>query len=233
MPIVRNVGGTTDDNQHPFDDLESTKSVSSTRAPRLEQVNSSSGANLSNAQGFIGYVTDYYRFDGSNPVQQLEAETFTDLNPSIQQLFDERTDAMKAGSTDGYLPASHGEHGHSTHGANHFSLAGLENGSFCTVRILYKLTPEIDESSSQVRLHFSTNSATQANGLTEFTIESQSLVMSEGANQDYSDENLISFFIGDTLSGDTEEEAGSFHVSVKSSVEADLEILGVTLYANV
>lgn len=188
---------------------------------------------LANAQGFIGYVTDYYNFDGSNPVQQLEADTFTDLDPQIQQLFDERTDAMKAGSAEGYLPASHGEHGHSTHGANHFSLAGLEKGSFCTVRILYKLTPEIDESSSQVRLHFSTNSTAQASGLTEFTVESQSLVMSEGANTAYSDENLISFFVGDTLSGDTEETAGSFHISVKSSVEADLEILGVTLYANV
>ena len=233
MPIVRNVSKVTDDSQHPFDDLESTKSVNrGHHSSRVDSGTSASGADLSNAQGFIGYVTDYYSFDGSNPVQQLEAGVYTDLEPQIQQIFDERTDAMKQGSSEGYLPASHGDHGHSTHDANHFSLAGLESGSFCTVRILYKLTPEIDESSSQVRLHFSTNASAQASGLTEFTIESQSLVMGEGANQSYSDENLISFFIGDTLSGDTEANAGSFHVSVKSSVEADLEILGVTLYAN-
>lgn len=260
MPITRNVSGVSDDSHHPFDDIESLKSVTRNDNARTqgvsagdrdaslpvanegdvlladrtgEFVNTPLSSVTSQAQGFIGYVTDYYSFNGSNPVQQLEAETFTDLQPQIQQLFDERTSAMKLGSSEGYLPASHGGHGHSTHGANHFSLAGLENGSFCTVRILYKLTPEIDESSSQVRLHFSTNSASQSSGLTEFTIESQSLVMSEGANQGYSDENLISFFIGDTLSGATESEAGSFHVSVKSSVEADLEILGVTLYANV
>ena len=232
MAITRNNIKSSDDSQHPFNDVESTRVVNNTASSRSAQKASQSSV-LPNAQGFIGYVTDYYNFDGSNAVQQLEADVFTDLEPQIQQLFDERTDKMKAGSAEGYLPASHGDHGHDTHGANHFSLAGLENGSFCTVRILYRLTPEIDESSSQVRLHFSTNSAAQASGLTEFTIESQSLVMSQGANQAYSDENLISFFVGDTLSGDTEESAGSFHVSVKSSVEADLEILGVTLYANV
>lgn len=229
MAIERNITGTADGN-----DLFTDQSSSTTLNNNTSRVSSSDrNSSLSNAQGFIGYVTDYYNFDGSNATQSLEANTFTDLEPQIQTLFDERTDAMKSGSKEGYLPASHGEHGHDTHGANHFSLAGLEKGSFCTVRILYNLTPEIDESSSQVRLHFSTNSTTQASGLTEFTIESQSLVMTDGANRSYSDENLISFFVGDTLAGLTEEEAGSFHISIKSSVEADLEVLGVTLYANV
>ena len=188
---------------------------------------------VANAQGFIGYITNYYNFDGSNPSQELVANEWSDLEPTIATLYDERTDNMKSGSSNGYLPASHEGDGHDTHGANHFSLAGLENGSFCNVRILYNMTPEVDESSSQVRLHFSTNAAAQASGLTEFTIEAQSLVMSQGAQETYSDENLISFFVGDTLSGLTEVEAGSFHIQVKSSVESDLEILGVTLYANV
>jgi len=188
---------------------------------------------VSNVQGFIGYITNYYNFDGSNPSQTLNADEWSDLDPTVATLYDERTDAMKLGSTEGYLPESHVSDGHNTHGANHFSLAGLESGSFCTVRILYNMTPEIDESSSQVRLHFSTNAAAQASGLTEFTIQAQSLVMTQGAQEAYSDENLISFFVGDTLSGLTEAEAGSFHVQVKSSVESSLEILGVTLYANV
>jgi len=230
MPInIRQVEGVNDGN-----DLFTDQANSTTLNNNTSRISSNTRSSVvENAQGFIGYVTDYYNFDGSNPTQSIAADTFTDLEPQIQTLFDERTDAMKSGSADGYLPSSHGEHGHETHGANHFSLAGLEKGSFCTVRILYKLTPEIDESSSQVRLHFSTNNAAQSTGLTEFTIESQSLVMNNGANESYSDENLISFFVGDTLAGATEAEAGSFHVSIKSTVEADLEVLGVTLYANV
>ena len=229
MAIIRTVTGVNDGSELFTDQANSSTVNNNASRVALNQ----KGSSFVNAQGFIAYITNYYNFDGSNPIQQLEADTFTDLEPTIAQIFDERTEAMKSGSPDGYLLASHEEHGHSSHGANHFSLAGLENGSFCTVRILYNLTPEIDESSSQVRLHFSTNTSAQATGLTEFTIESQSLIMSQGANQSYSDENLVSFFVGDTLSGLTEADAGSFHISIKSTVEADLEVLGVTLYANV
>ena len=229
MPI-REITG-VNDGSALFPDF--TSSTVTNNSATSSVVNAKTSQDVKDAQGFIGYVTNYYNFDGSNPVQSVVADTWTDLEPTIQTLFDERTDSMKSGSPEGYLPATHGEHGHGTHGANHFSLAGLQAGSFCTVRILYRLTPEVDESQSQVRLHFSTNAATQASGLSEFYIEAQSLVMTQGAQESYSDENLISFFIGDTLEGATEADAGSFHVQVKSSVEADLEILGVTLYANI
>ena len=213
---------------------DNTTSVSTNNNAQSTISNSTTAtSDVGNAQGFIGYITNYYNFDGSNPSQALVADEWSDLEPTVATLYDERTDDMKSGSADGYLPESHDADGHGTHGANHFSLAGLEDGSFCTVRILYNMTPEVDESSSQVRLHFSTNASAQATGLTEFTIEAQSLVMSQGAQETYSDENLISFFVGDTLSGLTEADAGSFHIQVKSSVESDLEILGVTLYANV
>jgi len=232
MPINERFDSTSRSSFDPTD--ETVNNVNSNISSRTDSNSSKSNVSeLSNAQGFIGYITNYYNFDGSNPSQTLVADEWTDLEPTITTLYDERTDAMKLGSPEGYLPESHSEHGHDTHGSNHFSLAGLENGSFCSVRILYNMTPEIDESSSQVRLHFSTNATAQESGLTEFTIQAQSLVMSQGAQETYSDENLISFFVGDTLSGLTEEEAGSFHIQVKSSVESDLEILGVTLYANV
>ena len=229
MPINERTNSSSRSSFDPTDETVnnvSNNNVQTTTASRtISQV--------SNAQGFIGYITNYYNFNGTNPTQSLVADEWTDLEPEITTLYDERTQAMKSGSEQGYLPAEHGEHGHETHGANHFSLAGLEDGSFCTVRILYNMTPEVDESSSQVRLHFSTNQSAQATGLSEFTIQAQSLVMGQGAQETYSDENLISFFVGDTLSGSTEADAGSFHVQVKSSVESDLEILGVTLYANV
>ena len=54
--------------------------------------------------------------------------------------------------------------------------------------------------------------------------------MTQGAENTYSDEILVSFFVGDTLNGDTLDHAGSFHVQLKSSVDADLEVLGITLY---
>ena len=231
MATQRTVTGVNDGSELFPDNTNSNNANNNAASTILNSTTATS--DVGNAQGFIGYITNYYNFDGSNPSQELVANEWSDLDPTVATLFDERTDAMKSGSTYGYLPKSHDADGHDTHGANHFSLAGLESGSFCTVRILYNMTPEIDESTSQVRLHFATNTSAQASGLTEFTIEAQSLVMSQGAQETYSDENLISFFVGDTLSGLTEVEAGSFHIQVKSSVESDLEILGVTLYANV
>jgi len=172
-------------------------------------------------QGYYGYITDYYKFDGSNATQELVADTWTDLAPAIDQTFDGRAESQIAAAADIY-DASTG----------FFTLAGLEEGSFGFVRTLVRIDPEIDESTASIRIVFETNEATTAGGLTGFNTESQAVVMTQGADKFYSDENVITFFVGDTLSGTTLANAGRFKVQVNSSVESTLEVLGVTLYIN-
>lgn len=53
MPIIRQTGGTSDDSQHPFNDLESTSSVSNTNKARLES--STSQEAVSSRLGESGY----------------------------------------------------------------------------------------------------------------------------------------------------------------------------------
>ena len=173
-----------------------------------------------NNQGYYGYVTNYYDPVTTNSVQTLAANEWTDVTPDIYLTFDNRPASMVEAAPVAY----------DYDGTKHFSLAGLEDGSFVTVRLLFRVDPEVDESSADVRLHFNTNAATAAGGLENFYVETQALNMTQGANIQYSDENLITFFVGDTLSGSTLADAGAFHVQVKSSVEADMEVLGVTMY---
>lgn len=237
MAITRNNIKSSDDSQHPFNDLESTRVVNNNSSSRTAANQSRAKVNdfdeiQDEIQGYYGVVTDFYNPSGTNAVVTMEADTYTDVEPQVYLEFDERPNSMKLASPEGMLPESHSDHGHETHGANHFSLAGLPAGAFVTVRFLGIITPEVDESQATARLHFLTNSATQATGLTEFSVETQAITMTQGAQQSYQDEILITFFVGDTLAGETLEDAGSFHVQVKSSVEADLEVLGVTMYIN-
>lgn len=173
-----------------------------------------------NNQGYYAYVTNYYDPVTTNSIQTLAANEWTDVTPDVYLTFDNRPASMVEASPVAY----------DYDGTKHFSLAGLEDGSFVTVRLLFRVDPEVDESSADVRLHFNTNAATAAGGLENFYVETQALNMTQGANIQYSDENLITFFVGDTLSGSTIADAGAFHVQVKSSVEADMEVLGVTMY---
>lgn len=172
-------------------------------------------------QGYYGYVTDYYKFDGSNTTQELSADTWTDLAPAIDLTFDGRAQSQIDAASEIYDPAT-----------GFFTLAGLEDGSFGFVRTLVRIDPEIDESTASIRILFETNEATTASGLTSFNTEAQAVVMTQGADRFYSDENVITFFVGDTLSGTTAANAGRFKVQVNSSVESTLEVLGVTLYIN-
>ena len=238
MPLERTVIGVSDPTQKPFSDLEHISDVSNVSGSRsisqiagdMEEKDALEIANK--IQGFYGIVTNFYNPAEENEVVQIEEDVWTDVEPQVYLEFDERPDSMKVGSPEGMLLSSHHEHGHETHGANHFSLAGLDVGSFVTVRVLCRVTPEVDESQADVRLHFLTNHEAQESGLSEFFIEKQGVVMTQGAENTYSDEILISFFVGDTLNGDTLDHAGSFHVQLKSSVDADLEVLGITLYIN-
>ena len=222
-----NDGNLLDENSHLHDNLEihledpTDRTGNSPMSPESITIGGLKKTTQEDVQGYYGYITNYYNFDGSNTTQELDADTWTDLSPTINTTFDGRTTSMIDAAPDIYDPAT-----------GFFTLAGLEDGSFGFVRTLVRIDPEVDESTANIRILFETNEATQPSGLTEFTTESQAVVMTQGADKFYSDENIITFFVGNTLSGTTPANAGKFKVQVKSSVEATLEVLGVTFYVN-
>ena len=115
-------------------------------------------------------------------------------------------------------------------GQTEFSLAGLSSGASCIVRTALGFTPDEDNTNLDVQLKFTTNTATQGTGLTNFIIKKeQALIMNEGADQQYISENLFSFFVGTTLEGTGYSDAGSFSVEVTPSNDGELEVLAVTV----
>jgi hypothetical protein len=115
-------------------------------------------------------------------------------------------------------------------GQTQFSLAGLGTGASCIVRTALAFDPDDDNSNLDIQLKFTTNTATQGTGLTHFTIKKeQALIMNEGADQQYISENLFSFFVGSTLQGTTQSNAGSFNIEVIPTSEGELEVLAVTV----
>ena len=118
-------------------------------------------------------------------------------------------------------------------GQTEFSLAGTEAGSSCIVRTVIRFEPDTDETDLDMRLHFTTNTATQGTGLTNFNIEKQALVMTVGAAVTYTSETLISFFVGDTLYGDTKADAGRFCIEANATTDGTLEIQGVTVMIDI
>lgn len=179
-------------------------------------------------QGYYGYVTDYYNPNGTNSTQELEADIWADLEPQVYLNFAHLPTGMAdLHSLNGGVPQVTA--GSTPADYQQLSLAGTDAGSFGRVRVLVRFDPEIDESQLDLRLTFTTNAAAQATGLTEFSIEKQGLVMTQGADIFYSDEALITFFVGDTLEGATVADAGTVRVQARSSVAGTLEVLGVTL----
>mgnify|MGYP003674606441 CR=1 FL=1 len=174
-------------------------------------------------QGYYTVISKWYSGDAAvraeNPVIEVLEDTWTKLEITPLSELDETPDAQKAL---GIFDAAD----------NRFSLGGLDSGSNIVMRTLVRLRPDVDEGSASLRLNFTTNSTTQAGGLTNFTIESQLFNMTQGADIDYQDESIITAFVGSTLDGIDIANAGSFVMEINSTVDTDLEVLAFTLYIN-
>ena len=174
-------------------------------------------------QGFYGYTTDFYTVGTANTTQDLEEDVFTLVQPQVA-----------VGGTYPYLPGRMnrcnegnpwvGSGATIGTGQTEFSLAGTAARSTCLVRIAYDFIPETDESDLDIRLHFTTNTSTQGTGLTNFNIDKQGLVCNVGAGITYSGENLLSFFVGETLEGDSKANSGKFCVQMNASDGGTLEV---------
>ena len=184
------------------------------------------------SQGFYGYTTDFYTVGTANTTQDLGEDEFTLVQPQVA-----------VGGTYSYLPTrmhtcNNGNPWVGTGatigtGQTEFSLAGTIARSTVLVRFAYDFIPDVDDSDLDLRLHFTTNTDTQGTGLTNFNIDKQGLVCNVGAGITYGGENLISFFVGETLAGDTKDEAGRFCVQANASDGGTLEVKALNIIVDV
>ena len=177
-------------------------------------------------QGYYGYTTDYYTVGVANTTQEIGAGVTTLIQPKVAALYQYMPTVMSGVNTNPYV----GTGATIGTGQTQFSLAGLGTGASCIVRTALAFDPDDDNSNLDIQLKFTTNTATQGTGLTHFTIKKeQALIMNEGADQQYISENLFSFFVGSTLQGTTQSNAGSFNIEVIPTSEGELEVLAVTV----
>lgn len=187
---------------------------------------------INQGQGYYAYTTDYYTVGVANTTQEIEEDVWTLVMPQVASdgLYNHQPTGMNAANSgDPWIGAG------ATIGTGQtdFSLAGTKPGSSCIVRSVFRFEPDTDETDLDMRLHFTTNTATQATGLTNFNIEKQALVMTVGAAVTYTSETLISFFVGDTLYGDTKADAGSFCVEVNGTTDGTLEVLSLNVMVDI
>ena len=177
-------------------------------------------------QGYYGYTTDYYTVGVANTTQEIGAATTTMIMPQVAAVYQYMPTVMSGVSTNPYV----GTGATIGTGQTQFSLAGLSSGAACIVRTALGFNPDDDNTNLDIQLKFTTNTATQGTGLTNFTIKKeQALIMNEGADQQYISENLFSFFVGTTLEGTTQDNAGSFNIEVIPTSDGTLEVLAVTV----
>ena len=187
---------------------------------------------IDQGQGYYAYTTDFYTVGVANTTQEIAEGVWTLLQPQVAAtgLYDHQPTCMsQANSGDPWV----GSGATIGTGQTEFSLAGTKPGSMCLVRTLIRFEPDTDETDLDLRLHFTTNTATQGTGLTTFNTEKQALVMTTGAGVTYSSEEIISFFVGDTLYGDTKADAGRFCIEANATTDGTLEIQGVTVMIDI
>ena len=177
-------------------------------------------------QGYYGYTTDYYTVGVANTTQFVGAGETTMIMPQVAALYQYMPTIMSGINTNPYV----GSGATIGTGQTEFSLAGLSSGASCIVRTALAFDPDEDNTNLDIQLKFTTNTATQGTGLTNFTImKENALIMQVGGEQQYISENLFSFFVGTTLEGTTQSDAGSFRIEVIPSSDGDLEVLAVTV----
>tara|TARA_B100000085_G_scaffold67902_1_gene60670 strand:- start:215 stop:1717 length:1503 start_codon:yes stop_codon:yes gene_type:complete len=187
---------------------------------------------IDHGQGYYAYTTDYYTVGVANTTQEIEEGVWTLVQPKVASdgLYNHQPSGMNGANSGNPWIGAGATIGT---GQTEFSLAGTKPGTSCIVRSVFRFEPDTDETDLDMRLHFTTNTATQGTGLTNFNIEKQALVMTVGAATTYTSETLISFFVGDTLYGDTKTDAGSFCVEVNGTTDGTLEILGLTVMVDI
>ena len=179
-------------------------------------------------QGYYGIETDYYTVGIANTTQEVLAGITSMIMPQVasDRIFQHLPTIMTGVGTNPYV----GTGATVGTGQTEFSFAGLSSGASCVVRTALAFTPDEDNTNLDIQLKFTTNTATQSAGTTNFTILKESaLIMNEGADQQYITENVFSFPVGDKLEGTTYGNSGSFNIEVIPTSDGTLEVLAVTV----
>lgn len=178
--------------------------------------------------GYLGLLSSYY-FGGSGSVTTIAD---TDVNQWVDVLltvdpagtFDYRPQEMVDQDATGFS-------GTGAAGDPYlFSLAGLDQEAFGKMRVTGLFTPDIDESQLDVRLLFTPNTS---GAFGQFGIAEQAASMTQGAVQDYFVEPTITFFVGNTIEDigtAGSPDAGQFQLQIRSSVEGEFTLRGMTAY---
>ena len=179
-------------------------------------------------QGYYGIETDYYTVGVANTTQEVLAGITSMIMPQVasDRIFQHLPTIMTGVGTNPYV----GTGATVGTGQTEFSFAGLSSGASCVVRTALAFTPDEDNTNLDIQLKFTTNTATQSAGTTNFTILKESaLIMNEGADQQYITENVFSFPVGTRLEGTTYGNSGSFNIEVIPTSDGTLEVLAVTV----
>ena len=179
-------------------------------------------------QGYYGIETDYYTVGIANTTQEVLAGITSMIMPQVasDRIFQHLPTIMTGVGTNPYV----GTGATVGTGQTEFSFAGLSSGASCVVRTALAFTPDEDNTNLDIQLKFTTNTATQSAGTTNFTILKESaLIMNEGADQQYITENVFSFPVGTRLEGTTYGNSGSFNIEVIPTSDGTLEVLAVTV----
>ena len=115
-------------------------------------------------QGYYRYSTNYYTTGVANTVQNLPADEFVLIQPSVRTnktaFLPEKM--LIANNNDPWV----GTGATIGTGQTEFSLAGLDDGSTVIVRIAGQVDPDVDNTNVDFALNFTTNPTTQGYGTT-------------------------------------------------------------------
>ena len=197
----------------------------------IEAMQANAGGSLTEAKkvsGYLGLLSSYY-FGGSGTVTTVDAADVNqwvdvELVVDAAGTFDKRPQSMIDQDATGFA-------GTGAAGDPYlFSLAGLDQEAFGKMRVTGLFVPDIDESQLDVRLLFTPNSS---GAFGQFSIAEQAASMTQGAGQSYFVEPTITFFVGNTIEdigAAGSPDAGSFQLQIRSSVEGEFTLRGMTAY---
>lgn len=176
-----------------------------------------------NIQGYIGLLSGYY-FDGSatQTVIPLEdVDTWLDVPLTIHPsgTFDYRPQSMVDAQPTAFDT-----------GSNKFYLEGLDISAFASFRTSLSYDPDEDNGILEGRLFFDRHTGTVPSS--SFEIADTIMTMPEGAGIDYEAEELITFFVGDSIDTNGVGDAGKFKFQIKTDVPGTLSVRAFTLYIN-
>lgn len=174
------------------------------------------------AQGYFALLTNFYFTGGVSTETELvveDTDTWIDVNFTVdaQGTFDNRPDTMKAATATPFDSST-----------QYFDFEGLTQESSVQFRASMTFEPDEDEGQLEARLSFQRHSG--ATPSEDFSIEDVSLTMSQGADQEYPAEPLLTFFVGDTIDTNAPGDAGKCKFQVRSTVPGTVRMRALTWY---